>query len=47
MRKLNGIENGIMMEVTDGPPSMELEMVHELDVVKDKKTNTIKLIRAR
>jgi hypothetical protein len=45
--KLNAIENGIMTEVLDGDPNMEEETIYELDVVKNKDTGTITLMRPR
>ncbi len=45
--KLNGIDNGIIVEVTDGAPEMEEDTVYEMDLIKDKDSGEIKIVKPR
>jgi len=35
-RKLSALENGVMVEVADGHPSLEQDIIYEMDVVRSK-----------
>ncbi|KAK0930067.1 hypothetical protein LTR29_016816 [Friedmanniomyces endolithicus] len=45
--KLNGIENGVLIPLTDGHANMDEDTVYEMDVVKDEETNALKIVRPR
>lgn len=45
--KLNGIANGVVVEVTDDTPEMDEDTVYEMDLIKDETTNEIKIIKPK
>lgn len=45
--KLCASDNGVMVPVADGDANMEVDAVYEMDLVKDKTTSTIMVMRPR
>lgn len=46
-RKLSALENGVMVEVADGHPSLEQDIIYEMDVVRSEEETTTMLVRSR
>jgi len=46
-RRLHSVENGVMIPVANGDPKIETDAVYEIDLVKDRTTNAISLIKPR
>src|SRR5271156_5551506 len=42
-RKLSALENGVMVEVADGHPSLEQDIIYEMDVVRSEEDTTTML----